>query len=227
MSIAKTFLFLALIAFSVAGGFLIGQQSNIAVIAKKQSTKTSKPFELLSKIKVEKIKEIRVWGDDDDKFYGVIREVNESQSNSETNNKLNIYDESGKSLYETKDLEVANIQSVRFLKPDSRQIMFETNGGGTDDFLKILDYKNGKFNEIIDESETQLRGGYFTMPQYRTGNKTAYFNSSQLIVIQQQGGADENPIASVFRTKDNKFHKVGEIRMQELGDFIEKQIAQK
>ncbi len=230
MSIAKTFLFLALISFSVACGFFIGQQTNVAVIAQKQSTKTSKPFELLSKIKAEKIKEIKVWGDDDDKFYGVISEVNESASkdfDSETSDKLNIYDKSGKSLYEKKDLEVENIQSVRLLKPDSWQIMFETNGGGTDNFLKILDFKNGKFNEIIDEPETQLRGGYFTMLQYRTGNKTAYFNPSQLIVIQQQGGADENPTAAVFRTKDSKFQKVGEIRMQELGDFIEKQIARK
>jgi hypothetical protein len=221
MSIAKTILFLALISFSVAGGFLIGQQNNVVVIAQKQSTKTSKAFELLSKIKAEKIKEIKVLGDDENKFYGVIREV------SETSGKLNIYDESGKSLYEIKDSELENIQSARLLKSDSWQTMFETNGGGTDNFLKILDFKNGKFNEIIDESETQLRGGYFTMPQYRTGNKTAYFNPSQLIVIQQQGGADENPTASVFRTKDNKFQKVGEIRMQELGDFIEKQIAKK
>ena len=105
--------------------------------------------------------------------------------------------------------------------------MIETNGGGTDDFLKILDYKNGKFTEIIDESETQLRGGYFTMPQYRTGNKTAYFNPSQLIVIQQIGGAEENPSASVFRYKDNKFQNIGSFSMRDLGDLIEKQIAQK
>ena len=225
MTIVKIFLFFALISFSVACGYLLGQQTNVAVIAQKSPAKATKNFDLLSKIKEEKIKEIKVWsdfyGDDEDKYYVVIRKI------AEQSEALTIYDKSGKSLYVTQDSEINNIQSARFMKPDSWQVMFETNSGGTDDFLKILDLRNGKFSEVIDPSETQLRGGYFTMLQYGKNQKTPYGQPSQLIVIQQLGGADENPTASIFRTKDNKFQKVGEIRMQELGDFIEKQIAQK
>ncbi len=230
MTIGKMFLLIALISFSIVGGFIIGQQNNAPVIAQKQPIQSSKPFDLLSKIKEEKIKEMKVWEKDEKEFYGVIREIDESpnkDSNFESSQKLSIYDETGKAVYETKDLEIENIQSVRLMKSDSWQIIVETNGGGTDNFLKILDYNNGKFTEIINESETQLHGGYFTMLQYRTGNKTAYFNPSQLVIIQQIGGAEENPSASVFRSKNNKFQNVGSFSMRDLGDLIEKQISQK
>ncbi len=55
--------------------------------------------------------------------------------------------------------------------------------------------------------------------------KTPYFKPNQIFVIGQLGGADESPSAAVFRFKAGKYQKVGEIRMQELGDFIEKQIT--
>lgn len=227
MKIGKLFFLFVIIAFSVAGGFLLGRQSDVTVSAQKKSALTSTKFELLSKIKVEKIREIKVLELDEDNLFAVVRETGKPVSGDsilETSDQLTIYDESGKAIFEHRDFGISSIKAVSFT-PQSRQIMIETNGGGTDDFLKIIDYQNGRFSDLIDESETQLRGGYFTIPQYRTGNKTPYFNPAQLIVIQQLGGADENPSASVFRTKDNKFLKAGEIKMQELGDFIENQIA--
>jgi hypothetical protein len=229
MPIGKTFLFIALISFSVAGGFLLGQQTNIAVIAQKQPAKTPKIFDLIGKLRAEKISEIKVWGDEDERFYCVISAVDESPTEDsmfKTSDKLSIYDKSGKIVYESKDFGLGNLDFGRFLKSDESEIMFTTNGGGTDSFLNILSCKNGKFTEIEIGDSAQFRGGYFSLPQYRTGSKTAYFNPSQLIVIHQQGGADENPTASVLRTKDNKLQKVGEIQMRELGDFIESQVSQ-
>ncbi len=230
MSIGKTFLLIALVSFSAACGFLIGQQSNVIVIAQKQPAETLKIFDLIKKISAEKISEIKFWSNDGKVFYCVVRQVDEpptGDSMFKTSDKLSIYDKSGKIVYEAKDFGLGNLELGRFLKSDESEIMFSTNGGGTDSFLNILSYKNGKFTEIVNDEAAQYRGGYFMLPQYRTGNKTAYFNPSQLIVIQQLGGADENPAAAVFRTKDNKFQKVGEIKMQELGDFIETQIARK
>lgn len=231
----KTILFFGAIALSIACGYLIGQQNNNSVNAQKQSIGSSNIFELLKKIKVEEVKEkieerFIFVGDDEKKFYGVIRKVNEpptEDSMFKTSDKLTIYDSFGKSVYEKKDVGIFGVQFERFLRADSREILFSTNGGGTDDFLNILSYKNGKFVEIPDEDFFQYRGGYFTIPQYRTGMQSPYFKPSQLIVIEQSGGGDDNPTAAVFRTQNNKFQKVGEIRMQELGDFIEKQIAQK
>lgn len=235
MILGKTFLFLGLISLSVVCGYLIGQQKNSTVIAENQSSDSSKIFELLKKIQAEESKEkIRDrFGFVDDagnKFYGVVREVNEppvEDSMFKTSEKLTIFDKTGKIVYETKDVSISGVESERFLRSDSRELMFSTNGGGTDSFLKILSYKNGKFVEIAENEDFQYRGGYFTMLQYRTGMEGPYFKPSQLIIIQQIGGIDTNPSASVFRTTNNKFQKVGEIKMQALGDFIESQIAQK
>ena len=159
MSVGKMLLFFALISFSVACGFFLGQQNNVSVIAQKQPTETPKTFDLLDKIKEGKIKEIKVWGDDENEFYGVIRNVNEppaKDSTFKTSDKFTIYDESGKAVYEYKDFGIGGLEFDRFLKSDSSEIMFSTNGGGTDSFLKILSYKNGKFTEIIDESEYSI-----------------------------------------------------------------------
>jgi len=229
MTISRKLLFLLIIACAVAGAFLLGQQ--VSVFTNAQNIPSgAKNFELLSQIKKEKIKEIRVWETDDgEEFYAAVRETNQPVSKDSTlpvSEQINIYDRTGKSIYEHRDLLIHEVQSVS-LTPGSWQLMFETNGGGTDNFLKIIEYKNGKFSELIDESETQMRGGYFMIPQYRTGNKAPYFNPSQLIVIQQIGGADENPTAAVFRFQNNKLQKAGSFSMRDLGDLIEKQIAPK
>lgn len=231
MKFTRILFIFAVATISVFIGYFIGQNTKPASAqTKKQIAEKPQTCNLLNKLQEEQISEIKTFdGSNDNSFIGVIRRVNEppyEKSDFSTSDKLSIYDESGKIVYETKDFGINTLQGVRFLKSNSREIMFETNGGGTDSFLKILEYKDGKFNEIIDESETQFRGGYFEMLQYRNGMSGPYFKPSQLIVIQQIGGIDTNPSAAVFRVKDNKFQKVGSIEMQKLGDFIETQIAE-
>lgn len=231
MLLRKYFLLTFAVLVSAACGFLIGQQNvnqtNAQNEPKSKNTKSSLP-ELL---KNENISEVKTFlGEDDKTFYAVIQKLNEKpdeKSTFETSEKLSIFNEDGEIVYEHKDFEIGAIRFSRLLAPDSREMIFETNGGGTDNFLKILSLKNGKFTEIIDETETQMRGGYFNLIQYRTGMKKPYFQPSQLVVIGQIGGADENPTASVFRTVNKKFKKVGEIEMQKLGDFIEQQIVKR
>jgi len=230
MKFAKFSLILIGVVISVSIGYFIGQSTKPSIAqTDKKSSETDKTCNLLTKIKEEKVSEIKTWEDAEKSFYGVIRRVEEPPfdgSDFKSSDKLSIYDESGKIIYQTKDFGIKNIRSVRLTNPSSWEIMLETDGGGTDSFLKILDYKDGKFIEIIDESETQYRGGYFEMLQYRNGMSGPYFKPSQLIVIQQVGGIDTNPSAAVFRVKDNKFQKVGSIKMQKLGDFIETQIGE-
>lgn len=103
-------------------------------------------------------------------------------------------------------------------------MVLQTNAGGTDEFLKILDFKNGKFIDLNLEPATQLRGGWWTMPEYGSEKTGAYFKPAQLIVIQQIGGSDDNPKATVFRNINNKFQSAGTISMRELGDSIDKQL---
>ncbi len=230
MKFTKFSLVAIAIVISVSIGYFIGQSTKTTIAqTDKKSVEPKQTCDLFTKIKDEKVSETKVWEDEGKSFYGIIRRVEEppfDDSTFKSSDKFSIYDENGKIVYQTKDFGIENIQSVRLTNPSSWEIMFETNGGGTDNFLKIVDFKDGKFIEIIDESETQYRGGYFDLIQYRNGMKNPYFKPSQLVVIHQMGGADENPSAAVFRVKDNKFQKVGWIDMQKLGDFIETQIAE-
>lgn len=230
---SKFIFLLVIISFSAACGFFIGQQTKSSassetpvLSATPVSVETKKPG-FLKMLKDEKIISFQNWGDNG--YFAIIRRLNEPCDKDYDLNsceKLSIYDETGKVLYELKDIGINSIDFAR-LKPNSSQLIIETNGGGTDEFLKIVDYTNGKFIELDASEETQLRGGWWTMPEYRSGIETPYFKPAQLITIQQGGGADANPSAAVFRYKNNKFQRVGEFKMQELGDFIERQISKK
>lgn len=219
------FTFILVVGFA---GFFIGQ--NVAEIEPKVFSET-KPNALNSDLKKllndEKIKFLKTFEDrNDKKFIGIVRRLDkpvEKGSLLSTSEQLNIYDEMGNSVYEFKDFSINKIEFARFL-PDYTQMIIETNSGGTDDILTIISLEDGKFTELEIEGDTQLRGGWWTMPEYRSNEKGAYFKPAQLIVIQQIGGADSNPKASVFRNKNNKFQKVGEISINEIGDSIEKQL---
>lgn len=222
MSSTKVIVFPIAIISSLAVGYIAGQQMTVSSGQKNSDTvetkQNTRPLNCKRKFTIGEGKEI----------YAEIERVNESaapESVFKESDKLSIYDENHKKLYELKDFVISDIESVRLLTPISREILVTSNGGGTDNFLTVLKYEKDKIVEALDTSETQFRGGYFTMPQYRTGMDGPYFKPSQLIVVQQVGGIDTNPSASVFRAKGGKLQKVGEVHMQELGDFIEKQIA--
>lgn len=137
---------------------------------------------------------------------------------------LSILDKNGKRLFHFRDVVFESIQFINLTR-NGTQLLIESNGGGTDNFLLILDYRNGKVVEIIDSTETQMRGGYWMMNEYKAGNKTPAFKASQIFIVNQIGGADDNPSASVFRYKDDMYKKIGEIKMKKLGDFIDKELS--
>lgn len=225
---SKLILLISLIFFAAFGGFHIGQQTKSAASAEMIIAASEKKPTFIKILEAENIERFARWEDDNGKkFFNVIRQLNEPCDKDYTLKScqlFSVYDETGQIFYEFKDFGITSISGIR-IKPNSSQIMIQSNGGGTDDNLTILDYKVGKFTRIEIEDDTSVRGGWWTMPQYKSGVTGAYFKPSQLIIIQQIGGADDSPTASVFRFKENKFQKAGEIRMQELGDFIEKQIA--
>lgn len=228
MTLAKSILLFAIISIAILVGYFIGQNTKtISAEAELQTIESPKIDKLLAEIKQARIKQLQIW--DDGEFVGVVRQLEElveKDHGLSSSQKFFLYDKSGKSVYELKDFVIEDFSFERLTRRDF-QILIETNGGGTDNNLEIIDYKDGKFTEIIDSSETGIRGGFWAMPEYRSGVKTPYFKPSQIFVINQLGGADDNPTASVFRYKNDKFQKVGEFQMRDLGDFIEAQISKK
>ncbi len=226
---AKFIILIVIISISAACGFFIGQQTKSSASSETLILEDTKKPDFIKVLENEMIRNFQSWENTEGKkSFAVIRQLNEPCDKDyglSSCEKFSVYDETGKVLYELKDFGINSIDSSRF-KPNSNQLIIETNGGGTDEFLKIVDYKDGKFVELDASLEIQLRGGWWTMPEYRSGITGAYFKPSQLIVIQQIGGADDRPKASVFRFRENKFQKVGEISMQKLGDSIEKQLTE-
>lgn len=224
---SKFIFLLAVISFSAVCGFFVGQQSNSSASSATIDAENRKKPDFIKVLEAEKIIKFQSWENEKGvKFIGVVRHLSEPCDKDyglDSCQKLFIYDDVGKTVYEKSDFGIDF--KIQNLTRKDFQIVMTTNSGGTDNFLEIVDYQNGKFIEIIESSETQMRGGWWNMNEYRSGMKTPDFKPSQIFVTQQVGGADPNPSASVFRFKDEKYQRIGEIKMQELGDFIEKQIA--
>lgn len=233
MSISKSLVFIALVSVFTISGFFIGQnsKSNINVEAQSQPMSASNIPNLMKSLKELQITSISVSEDDKGKVLAkVIRKINKSCEEEifpDSCEKFIIYGENGKAIFEYKDFGIAGTNFARLINSTSSQMILETNGGGTDNFLHIFDRKGEGYSEIVDPSSDflQIRGGYFTMLQYRTGMEHPYFKPSQLIAIQQIGGGDNDATASIIRFQNGKLQKVGEFSMQKLGDFIEQQIA--
>jgi hypothetical protein len=208
------------IIFSAAMGIFIDQTYQ-GVIAHD-----SAECDLIATMDREKVLLARHFGDEG-QFYGFVRESNRIDTKTgfdDSGQTLSIRDKSGSEIFSKRYKEVADF-SYPNLTRDSQQLLVETNGGGTDNFLEIYTFRNNRFEPIIDSQETQMQGGYFVIPEYRKGMKATYFKPDEIIVIQQLWRADDDPTATVFRYMKNKYEPVGEIRMQQLGDFIEANLS--
>lgn len=234
MSLIKLLFLSSLIVFSGLCGFILSQeqksfQNSELNILLTQPALNTETLNLLKSIKAKKIENILTWNTDDGtSYFGYVQQFNGSCKIEDVMldscQKLFIYDESGKLIFVKSD--VALSFKIISLTKDSFQILMTTNGGGTDIFLEIVEYKNKKFTEIVDDvNGQQMRGGWWMMPEYRSNNDAPYFKPQQIIAIQQQGGADKNPDAAILRYKNNKFILAGKIKMQELGDFIESRLT--
>lgn len=165
MEISKLFLLFGLMLISALCGFFTGQQQTKSLAnSETQISEEAKKPDLLTILQDEKVENFKSWEDEKGKiFFAVVRRLDipcEKDSVLNSCQKLSIYNKDGKALYELKDFGISLVKFAR-LRPDSSQLIIEVNGGGTDDFLEILDYKNEKFTEFLDDpSDTQLRGGW-------------------------------------------------------------------
>ncbi len=202
-------------------GYFVGRHQPVLVKAETNSTASETFSHQTQTLK---------WQVSDDKTLSVVKKKLMAKCEPDfilnSCEELSIFDDRGKKLSGLKDIGIVSYKLLNLTRQGA-QLLIEINSGGTDNYFTILDYRNGKVVEIIDSTETQMRGGYWTMNEYRSGNQTPYFKPSQLFIINQLGGSDPNPYASIFRYRNGFYKKIGEISMQTLGDFIEKEISAK
>ncbi len=157
---SKLIILIAIISISAACGFFIGQQTKSSASSETPILENTKKPDFVKILQDEKIESFKTWEDEKGKkFFGVVHQLNEPCEKGYSLNscqKFSVYDESGKSVYENKDFVIESF-NIENLTRQNFQLIIETNSGGTDNFLQIIDYKNGKFAEII---QTQIRGGF-------------------------------------------------------------------
>jgi hypothetical protein len=221
---------LVLILISAFFGFLLGRNDGkIETNIRSATEKTDLNADLLKLLDTERIDMLKTWtGEGNKRFFGVIRNLDtpfDEDAFFKTHQEFGIYDETGKSVFVFKDFIVHSFDFAH-LQPDGSSIVVTSNGGGTDNLLTVVEYENGGFREQKTDDDFHFRGGWWMMPEYRSGNEGSYFKPAQMFVIQQIGGSDSRPNAAVFRNKDKRFQKVGEISMRDLGDEIERQLTE-
>jgi hypothetical protein len=82
-------------------------------------------------------------------FVQQLDEPCDKDNNLSTCERFSVYNEQGKAVYEFKDFQVEGFTFERFAQ-FSEQIVIESNGGGTDNFLTIVDTKDSKCESRIE-----------------------------------------------------------------------------
>jgi len=135
--------------------------------------------------------------------------------------KLTILDPSGTSVYEGRFSEVQRVYSTTALRGLSDQLVIEAGYGGSTSFLHMLDYRNGKVVELINEKERDFDVGAEVRPQFRSGISPAT-EPFQIMLTHGVGlTSPARKYTSVYRYKDGRYRLVGEFPQQQVDDYIE------
>ena len=135
--------------------------------------------------------------------------------------KLSILEPSGASLYDAYFSDLQRVYSIFALLELSEQLVIEVGYGGSTKFLHILDYRDGKVVELINEKESDFDVGAEVRPQFRSGISPAT-EPFQIMLTHGVGLASPaRKYTTIYRYKDGKYWRVGEFAQQEVDDHIE------
>jgi hypothetical protein len=135
--------------------------------------------------------------------------------------KLSILDPSGVSIYDLYFNELQRVYSTTALRGLSDQLVIEVSYGGSTSFLHMLDYRDGKVVELIDEKESDFDVGAEVRPQFRRG-VTPGTEPFQVMLTRGIGLASPaRKYTSVYRYRDGKYQHFGDFSQQQVDDYIE------
>ena len=175
---------------------------------------------IISKLKGKKVITYSEWdvGEDLPLEY-VVRDDNDKSIFSISNT-------SGKVLYERKAIEIQRVFQVWALRTANPQLAFEYTEGGNDTFIELLDYEDGKIQELIDStgSRNSFNADIQIQPQFRSGVNPA---KEPFEILLTDGGlaGPMNKNTKVFRFKDGKYQYYGKYSQQNIHDYKETLIS--
>jgi len=194
------------------------------------AAKEARSDSLINRLNDERIVAIHQWqieSDEEKTLICMFRAFDKDPNYEGSGVKLTILDPSGATVYEARFGEVQRVYSTFALRDLSEQLIIEMSYGGSTSFLHMLDYRNGKVVELINEKESDFDAGAEVRAQFRTGINPAT-EPFQIMLTRGVGLASPaRKYTTVYRYKDGRFQRVGEFVQQEADDYMEDRLTGK
>jgi hypothetical protein len=179
---------------------------------------------LLKQISDERIVAVHRWHVEDGGEKSLLCVFTSFDSDSHYEGKgvrLSILEPSGTSIYDAYFTELHRVYSLFALLNLSEQLVMEIDYGGSTEFLRMLDYRDGKVVNLIDEKESDFDIGAEVRPQFRRGINPG---AEPLQIMLTRGVGLASPArkyTSVYRYQNGKYRHFGDFSQQEVDDHIE------
>jgi hypothetical protein len=216
---------MALLAASViAIAFVWKKDGSLDITSMSATAKENDRNGLLKQLNDQRIFKIHQWHVEDNEeknLVCVFQAFDKDPRYDGSGVKLTILDPSGASVYEGRFSEVQRVYSITALRTLSDQLVIEVGYGGSTSFLHMLDYRNGKVVELINEKESDFDVGAEVRPQFRVGISPAT-EPFQIMLTHGVGLASPaRKYTTVYRYKNGRYQRVGEFALQEADDYVE------
>ncbi len=138
-------------------------------------TVTNSEASITSRLRNERIVQINRWniGDDvDESLLVMVQAFDESPHYEGSGERLFIANNAGTTIYEDHFRGVSRIYSTGALRHEANyrpQLVVEVNDGGSDHFLLMLDYRDGRVTNLTEDIENSFHIGAEVRPQLRSG----------------------------------------------------------
>lgn len=206
-----TYCFVSLSCWSTEG------QSNRG--ANQQPERPAAPKEgaaVLSVLRESNIKAFGEWdvGEDFPVLFVVIK--------SDDADKFFVQDKTGKLLYENVGINIQRVYPVTALRLPRSQLVFEYDEGGSDSFVQMLDYHDGKVSEKIGstQGENSFGADVEIRPQFRTTIDPAR-EPFEIFLTEYGLASPAGKYTNVLRYKNGTYRVVGAFDRVKAGNCVE------
>jgi hypothetical protein len=224
----KQILFASALIITITGVVALALKSGVSL---GRSADNASPTKDSSENISQALKEARVvsfikWpaGDaENDTLSCIVRAFDQDPKYEGAGVKLTIHDQAGKVVFGDYFSGVHRIYYSYALRTPAPQLVLEVDYGGSTNFIKVLDYQNGKVIDLMDaaNSTSEFATSAELRPQLRAGVNSA-IEPYQIFLTQGIGLASPaEKSTNVYRYKDGRYRYLGQFPQQKVDDYIE------
>jgi hypothetical protein len=162
--------------------------------------------------------------ENDENLIYVVEKLSLSQENKSWEKvQLVIISGTNKIVYDEKFSEIERVYPIYALRTNNPQLVIEFNGGGQDNSIMVLDYRNEKISNLTQEEgkEMTFRSHVSVRPQFQKTVNTTKEPYQILLTPDGIAGSGEK-YTNIFRYKNGQYRFWGKFSQDKLDDYIEK-----